>query len=266
MGAGASEPRKLTTVNSDRIQAMAMPCHLHLLPFFFHRSPSIRMPAPFLLPPNPSSSQSSGIVAGEPQPLPLWPTKWASPPITAAAASAAFRHCSVCTRRRRISASSVSRAASDALSCSPMRASRAALSFSQSRLYATAHLLAVLGDGRALVLLIPRFGPDDLEHIRRGGVYAALLLGRRLRHLQLLLGLLGGFDRNRRGGARRRRGGGSGAPLGANALLSLLERDLRVLLGGLGGGELLPQLLELVLHLAQLRLQLSHPRPRALLL
>uniref|UniRef100_A0A0A9DMM6 Uncharacterized protein n=1 Tax=Arundo donax TaxID=35708 RepID=A0A0A9DMM6_ARUDO len=58
------------------------------------------MPAPFRLPPSPSSSQSSGIVAGEPHPLPFpaspWrPARWLSPPSTAAAASAALRHCSV---------------------------------------------------------------------------------------------------------------------------------------------------------------------------
>uniref|UniRef100_A0A804R1K5 Uncharacterized protein n=1 Tax=Zea mays TaxID=4577 RepID=A0A804R1K5_MAIZE len=108
---------------------------LHLLPFFLHRSLSTRMPAPFRLPPKPSSSPSSGIVAGSPHPLPLplplpaSPVRWLSPPSTAAAASAALRHCSVCTRRRRSSASSASRAASDALSCSPVRASRAAPSF-----------------------------------------------------------------------------------------------------------------------------------------
>nr|ACN35928.1 unknown [Zea mays] len=118
---------------------------------------------------------------------------------------------------------------------------------------------------RALVLLVPRLGPDDLKHIGRRDVYAALLLGCRLRQLQLL-GLLGDFDPRRRGGERSGGGGGGWASLGTDALLGLLERDLRVLLGGLGGRELLPQLLELLLHLPQLALQLRNTCSRRTLL
>ena len=57
------------------------------------------------------------------------------------------------------------------------------------------------------------------------------------------------------GGASRGQGGTGGH---RGLLVRVGLRDLRVLLGGLGGHELLPQLLELLLHLPQLALPLRN--------